>query len=67
MTALYSTPVSPTQRRSALRAGLASGTIQRLPGAFSPLVARAIEDAGFEASTSPGLSSPQTWRCRTSA
>ncbi len=39
---------SPSDRRRRLRAGLASGTIQRFPGAFSPLVARAVTDHGFE-------------------
>ncbi|MGV0341711.1 methylisocitrate lyase [Corynebacterium mastitidis] len=48
MGGLYSSAVTPTQRREALRAGLTSGTIQRLPGAFSPLCARAIQEAGFE-------------------
>ena len=36
------------ERRAALRAALASGKLQRFVGAFSPLVALAIEDAGFE-------------------
>ncbi|MDO5077169.1 methylisocitrate lyase [Corynebacterium sp.] len=36
------------ERRKVFRAGLNSGKIQRLPGAFSPLVARAIAEAGFE-------------------
>lgn len=36
------------ERRKAFRAGLNSGKIQRFPGAFSPLVARAIAEAGFE-------------------
>jgi methylisocitrate lyase len=35
-------------KRAALRAGLESGRLQRLPGAFSPLVARAVAEAGFE-------------------
>ena len=35
-------------KREAFRAGLNSGRLQRLPGAFSPLVARAVADAGFE-------------------
>ena len=35
-------------KRTAFRAGLNSGRLQRLPGAFSPLVARAVADAGFE-------------------
>jgi methylisocitrate lyase len=42
------TDVTPTQKRQAFRAGLASGTIQRFPGAFTPLSARLIEDKGFE-------------------
>ena len=40
-------PTAP-ERRRALRAGLASGRLLRMPGAFSPLVAMAVEDAGFE-------------------
>jgi methylisocitrate lyase len=40
--------VTPAQKRQRLRAGLASGQIQRLPGAFSPLAATAIADYGFE-------------------
>ena len=36
------------ERRIALRAALASGRLLRFVGAFSPLVALAIEDAGFE-------------------
>lgn len=39
---------SPRVRRKAFRDGLTSGEIQRIPGAFSPLVARLIEDKGFE-------------------
>ncbi len=38
----------PARRRSALRRALASGRLLRFPGAFSPLVAMAVEDAGFE-------------------
>lgn len=34
--------------RRALRARLASGATLRFPGAFSPLVARAVADAGFD-------------------
>ncbi|RNE48789.1 methylisocitrate lyase [Corynebacterium alimapuense] len=48
MSGLFSSTVTPTQRRQAFRDGLNSGKIQRLPGAFSPLVARAVQDAGFE-------------------
>jgi len=38
----------PAAKRAALRAGLASGRLQRLPGAFSPLVARLVEELGFD-------------------
>lgn len=48
MAGLYSSNVTPHERRVALREGLTSGSIQRLPGAFSPLVGRAIQEAGFE-------------------
>lgn len=44
---LHST-VAPHDKRVAFRAGLASGTIQRLPGAFTPLSVRMIEEKGFE-------------------
>jgi methylisocitrate lyase len=36
------------ERRRAFRAGLAADQLLRMPGAFSPLVAMAVEDAGFE-------------------
>jgi methylisocitrate lyase len=39
---------APAEKRQRFRAGLASGQIQRLPGAFSPLAATAIADYGFE-------------------
>ncbi|ALC05159.1 putative methylisocitrate lyase 1 [Corynebacterium deserti GIMN1.010] len=45
---LFSNGVDASSRRKAFRAALASPDIARLPGAFSPLVARAIEEAGFE-------------------
>ena len=48
MAGLFSSAVTPTERRRAFRDGLNSGRIQRMPGAFSPLVARAIQEAGFE-------------------
>jgi methylisocitrate lyase len=44
---LHST-FTPAEKRQAFRAGLASGTIQRFPGAFTPLSARLIDDKGFE-------------------
>lgn len=39
---------SVTQRRAEFRKALASGKLLRFPGAFSPLVAMAIEKVGFE-------------------
>ncbi|MEU6860625.1 methylisocitrate lyase [Glycomyces sp. NPDC046736] len=42
------TRTTPAQKRRRLREGLASGRLQRLPGAFSPLVARAVADHGFD-------------------
>ena len=39
---------SAADKRAALRAALDSGRLQRFPGAFSPLVAKAVADAGFE-------------------
>lgn len=41
-----STPI--TQKRADFRATLKSGKLLRFPGAFSPLVAMAIEEIGFE-------------------
>jgi len=40
--------VTPADKRRAFREGLASGSIQRFPGAFTPLSARLIEEKGFE-------------------
>ncbi|WP_304348647.1 methylisocitrate lyase [Corynebacterium frankenforstense] len=48
MAGLYSSQITPTERRRRLRAALSGPSIARLPGAFSPLVARAIGEAGFE-------------------
>jgi methylisocitrate lyase len=39
---------SAADKRALLRAGLNSSRLQRLPGAFSALVARAIAEVGFE-------------------
>jgi methylisocitrate lyase len=39
---------SPQRRRQALRDGLAAGRLLRLPGAFNPLCALLIEQAGVE-------------------
>ena len=44
---LYSN-VTPADKRIAFRKGLASGTLQRFPGAFNPLSAKLIQDKGFE-------------------
>ncbi len=45
---MLSTSTTPSQRRVAFRAGLASGRLQVLPGAFTPLSIRLIEDKGFD-------------------
>ncbi|AII09536.1 methylisocitrate lyase [Rhodococcus opacus] len=48
MTGLIAAATSAADKRKAFRAGLGSGTLQRLPGAFNPLVAKLIQDIGFE-------------------
>lgn len=48
MTGLLAAQTSAADKRAALRAGLNSGRLQRLPGAFSPLVAKLVADIGFE-------------------
>ena len=45
---MLSTTTTPGQRRQAFRAGLASGRLQVLPGAFTPLSIRLIQDKGFD-------------------
>lgn len=45
---MLSTSTTPTQRRQAFRAGLASGRLQVFPGAFTPLSVRLIQDKGFD-------------------
>ncbi len=44
---LYS-ETTPAQKRANLRAALATGELQRFPGAFNPLSTRLIEEKGFE-------------------
>ena len=44
---MLSTTTTPTQRRQAFRAGLASGELQVMPGAFTPLSVRLIQGKGF--------------------
>ncbi|MFC9664638.1 methylisocitrate lyase [Nocardia sp. NPDC127606] len=48
MTGLIAAATSATDKRIVFRSGLASGNIQRLPGAFNPLVAKLIQEIGFE-------------------
>ncbi|MFE3224870.1 methylisocitrate lyase [Nocardia sp. NPDC059228] len=48
MTGLLAAATSAADKRAAFRAGLSSGTIQRFPGAFNPLVAKLIQEIGFE-------------------
>lgn len=45
---VFSSGVSDADKRKSLRDGLNSGELQRWPGAFSPLVAKVVADAGFE-------------------
>ncbi|OJF84104.1 methylisocitrate lyase [Nocardia seriolae] len=48
MSGLMAAHATPGEKRAALRAGLASGRIQRWPGALNPLVAKLIHEIGFE-------------------
>ncbi|CQD19685.1 methylisocitrate lyase [Mycobacterium lentiflavum] len=45
---MIGTSSGAADKRVTLRAGLNSGRLQRLPGAFSPLVAKVVAEAGFE-------------------
>ncbi|WP_151641306.1 methylisocitrate lyase [Corynebacterium sp. 11A] len=45
---LFAPAATARDIRASFARSLRSGELQRLPGAFSPLVARAIEDAGFD-------------------
>ncbi|MFI6642937.1 methylisocitrate lyase [Streptomyces sp. NPDC050504] len=46
---MFHTRTTPQERRRALREQLATGRLLRIPGAISPLCARLVQDAGFEA------------------
>ncbi|HEY5853466.1 MAG TPA: isocitrate lyase/phosphoenolpyruvate mutase family protein, partial [Aldersonia sp.] len=48
MSGLLAATTSAADKRAALRGGLTSGTIQRLPGAINPLTAKLIAEIGFE-------------------
>jgi methylisocitrate lyase len=48
MTGLLGATESPAAKRTRLRSGLNTGELQRLPGAFSPLVAKLISELGFD-------------------
>ncbi|MGW6730392.1 methylisocitrate lyase [Nocardia sp. NPDC055029] len=48
MTGPLASATSAADKRLAFRAGLASARIQRFPGAFNPLVAKLIQEIGFE-------------------
>ncbi|MEU4434118.1 methylisocitrate lyase [Nocardia rhamnosiphila] len=48
MTGPLAAPTPAADKRAAFRAGLASGRIQRFPGAFNPLVATLIQEIGFD-------------------
>jgi methylisocitrate lyase len=45
---MFHTKTPASERRQALREGLASGRLMRFPGAFNPLTALLIERLGFE-------------------
>jgi len=45
---MIKTETSASEKRKNFVKGLKSGELQRFPGAFSPLVARLIEDIGFD-------------------
>lgn len=45
---LLASASSAAEKRARFRAGLKSGTLQRFPGAFSPLVAKLVAEIGFE-------------------
>ena len=40
--------ITAAAKRETFRAGLASGSLLRMPGAFSPLVARIVQETGFD-------------------
>lgn len=48
MSGLLGSATAPADKRATFREGLGSGRLQRLPGAFSPLVAKVIAETGFE-------------------
>lgn len=48
MSGLLASASSPAEKRERFRVGLESGTLQRFPGAFSPLVAKLVAEIGFE-------------------
>ncbi|MFC9659365.1 methylisocitrate lyase [Nocardia sp. NPDC127606] len=48
MTGLLAAATSAADKRIAFRTGLSSDRIQRFPGAFNPLVAKLIQEIGFE-------------------
>ncbi|MFC9470609.1 methylisocitrate lyase [Nocardia sp. NPDC056952] len=45
---LLAAHTTAAQKRASFRAGLASGRLQRLPGAVNPLVAKLIQEIGFD-------------------
>ena len=48
MSGLIGSAVPASDKRARFRNGLESGRLQRLPGAFSPLVAKLVADVGFD-------------------
>ncbi|WP_336820059.1 methylisocitrate lyase [Gordonia sp. MMO-8] len=47
-TGLFTSRNTDAEKRASLRSALDSGELQRWPGAFSPLVAKIVAEAGFE-------------------
>lgn len=45
---MWGSSISAAAKRATFRAGLASGSLLRMPGAFSPLVARIVQETGFD-------------------
>src|SRR3984885_5679097 len=48
MSGLIGSDVPAAQKRARFRSALESGRLQRLPGAFSPLVAKLVAELGFD-------------------
>ncbi|CPZ13502.1 Probable carboxyvinyl-carboxyphosphonate phosphorylmutase%3B possible methylisocitrate lyase (PrpB) [Mycobacteroides abscessus] len=63
MSTLLASATDAATKRAAFRQGLSSGELLRLPGAFSPLVAKLIEEIGFEGIYVSGAVLSADWPC----